>query len=232
MKPGPRAPVLFLFYTDDNGQIMLKFWNHLSYYGLVLWDLGRQHGFWLWVVATSTAMIAGIWIFWSELLNEAQTDFSAMIRNVALVWGGIVGIGLATWRSVIAEKQAETAQANMLNDRYQKAVELLTEDKVYIRIGAIHAIRNLAFQNPQEFCERAMSLLAALQDSQKIAKRKESAEDMSDDRQFMAAQKAIEDLRTTNMVLSMGEPHFYEGAMTRARMWRKRRVARTEDKSR
>ena len=77
-----------------------------------------------------------------------------MIRNVALVWGGLIGLGLAAWRSMIAEKQARIAQSNMLDARYQEAVKLLTDEKIYIRIGAIHAIRNLAFQNPDEFCQQ------------------------------------------------------------------------------
>ena len=187
-----------------------------------LWNFVRQYGFWCWVVFICAGMIAGIWYFWGMIQSEAQTGFSEMIRNIALVWGGLIGLGLAAWRSVIAERQSEIAQGDSFNDQYQKAVELLDGDKAYIRIGAIHAIRHLAFQNPHQFCEHAMSLLRAFQDSRKIAKGKGNASDMVKDREFMVAQKAIEDLRFVWAAIGKGEHALYDRAMYRVSVMKKR----------
>ena len=187
-----------------------------------LWDFVRQYGFWCWVVVICAGMIAGVWYFWGTIQSEAKTGFSEMIRNIALVWGGLIGLGLAAWRSVIAERQSEIAQGNSLNDQYQKAVELLDGDKAYIRIGAIHAIRHLAFQNPHQFCEHAMSLLRAFQDSRKIAKGKGNADDMAGDREFMVAQKATEDLHFVRAAIGKDEHVLYDRAMHRASVMKKR----------
>ena len=156
-----------------------------------------------------------------------------MIRNVALVWGGLIGLGLAAWRSMIAEKQARIAQSNMLDARYQEAVKLLTDEKIYIRIGAIHAIRNLAFQNPDEFCQQTISLLTALRDSRRIVQEKNKTEDSEGktDRVLLVVELAIFDLQIPSMVSSKGDS-FYDRAMERSRrqrQWRAQRAKGSQD---
>ena len=153
-----------------------------------------------------------------------------MIRNVALVWGGLIGLGLAAWRSMIAEKQANIAQSNMLDARYQEAVKLLTDEKIYIRVGAIHAIRNLAFQNPDEFCQQAISLLTALRDSRRIVQEKNKTEDSEGktDRVLSVVELAIFDLQIPSAASSEAGSAFYDRAMAMSRRRRQRRAQRAK----
>ena len=123
------------------------------------WPFVRQHGFWLWATAVSVGMCWGVDAYRLELL--AEKDFSAMVRNVALVWGGLVGLGLAAWRSMIANRQAvaahkqveaglrqtEIAQESLMHDRFQRAAEMLGHISESVRIGGIQTLFHLAVQN-------------------------------------------------------------------------------------
>ena len=120
-------------------------------------SIGR-HGFWIWSAVISAAIVAGTWYFQCELQFEAQTSLSAVVRNVALVWGGLIGLGLAVWRSSVAARQAETArqrialeQEAMLRDRFQSAATMLGHNAVSVRIGGIQALFYLAVQNHEAY---------------------------------------------------------------------------------
>ena len=114
----------------------------------------RTAGFWFSVyVAGVTAFVAlGVYVTgYDGLMAEAKTGPSAVLRNLGLLWGGFIALGLALWRSRVAERQAETARRSLLNDRYQRSVDLLGNERLHIRTGAIHALKDLAFEDPKEF---------------------------------------------------------------------------------
>ena len=106
-----------------------------------------QGGFWFCIytilVLGATAVLC--WLGWS-LLSEEQS-LSGTARNIGLLSGGLVAMGLALWRSLVAKRQADTAQNSLLNDRYQRAIVLLESDRVYVRIGGIYVLRSLALEN-------------------------------------------------------------------------------------
>ena len=62
-----------------------------------------------WPAASIIALLASVLlsgIFWGWLKSESN---ASTIRNVALVVGGVVAGLLAMWRSMVAERQADTA---------------------------------------------------------------------------------------------------------------------------
>ena len=46
-------------------------------------------------------------------------SWSAIIRNFGLVIAAGIALPLAIWRSIVAARQATTAQLGLLNERYQ-----------------------------------------------------------------------------------------------------------------
>ena len=104
--------------------------------------------------------------FW-DCLSEEES-FSSALRNIVLTLGTPLAIFLAVWRSIVAQKQvetahrqAETAQRGLLADRYQRAVEMLGHDFDSLRIGGIHALARLASEYPDSFHIPVMQLFSA-----------------------------------------------------------------------
>ena len=65
------------------------------------------------------------------------------IRNLVLTMAAIAALPLAIWRSKVAERQAETAQRGLLNERYQKGAEMLGSDVLTVRLAGIYALARL-----------------------------------------------------------------------------------------
>lgn len=163
----------------------------------------------------------GCYEYHEKLLNEES--FSAMVRNVGLVVAGVIAIGLAVWRSAVAEKQATTAEqqmalaeqqaaatrANLLNEQYQRAVELLSHRESYIRIGGMHAIRNLAVRNPQ-FAENALTMLRAYQEVGGV--RGTQQRELTYNEESRVAERAIQDIDRAQLSRGVDDRTFYDKA--------------------
>ena len=152
--------------------------------------VGQWEG-WLWVGAVVIVLGIGIllsWCFWGELRGD-QDSLSTTVRNVALVIGGVIAVLLAVWRSrigerqadaaqrqaeitqdqveiaqnqiEIAQRQAQTAQLSLLNERCQKATEMLGNSVLIVRLGGIYALQGLAEQNPEQYHVPVMKILCA-----------------------------------------------------------------------
>ena len=100
-------------------------------------------------------------IVWDFLVQNSET-----IRNLVLIVGTPVAIILAVWRGMVAQrqskaaqKQAEVAQLGLLSNRYQRAIEMLAHDRTSIRVGGIHALRNIAEEYPDEYGREVGELL-------------------------------------------------------------------------
>ena len=96
--------------------------------------------------------------FWGHLHVENHPP-PATLRNLVLIWGAPLATGLAVWRSIVAQKQAEIAQRSVLADRYQRTVEMLGHELDSLRIGGIHALVDLAREHPDEYQRRVVRLL-------------------------------------------------------------------------
>ena len=83
------------------------------------------------------------------------------IRNLVLVMAAIAALPLAIWRSKVAERQAETAQRGLLNERYQKGAEMLGSGSLAVRLGGVYALAGLAREHPEDYHMKIVSLLCA-----------------------------------------------------------------------
>ena len=110
-------------------------------------DMGVKIALAIGVLYVLTA-VAVSFCFWGNLHVENHPP-SATMRNLVLIWGAPLAMGLAVWRSIVAQQQAEIAQRGLLADRYQRAVEMLGHAFLAVRIGGIHALRNLALEHPE-----------------------------------------------------------------------------------
>ena len=104
-------------------------------------------------------LLALLILFW-DCLHGAES-VSTTIRNLGLVFAAIIAFPLALWRSIVAQRQAETAQRDLLNERYQKGAEMLGNDLLTVRLGGIYALARLAHEHTADYHLQIMSLLCA-----------------------------------------------------------------------
>ena len=96
-------------------------------------------------------------LYWDQL-SDLESE-SATIRNFAIVLFAVVGLGLAIWRGAVLDRQADTAQQSLLNERYQKGAEMLGSDLLSVRLGGIYALKFLAREHPKQYHVLIMQLL-------------------------------------------------------------------------
>ena len=124
-------------------------------------DVLDWHGFWPSVALVAPAVGLFLsWLYWEELRGDIES-LSTTIRNVGLVIGGLTAIPLAVWRSFVAERQADTAQQSLLNERYQRGAEMLGSNTLSVRLGGIYALKRLAAEHPDQYHVQIMELLCA-----------------------------------------------------------------------
>ena len=98
-------------------------------------------------------------MFWGWL-NDGESG-STTIRNLGFVVAAMIALPLAIWRGKVAERQVETAQRGLLNERYQKGAEMLGSKELSVRLGGIYALDRLAREYPGDYHVQIMSLLCA-----------------------------------------------------------------------
>ena len=110
------------------------------------------------VVVGGTVVLC--WRYWEAL----QGDSGDTIRNVALVAGAIIAIGLALWRSRIAERQVQAAERSSLDDQFQRAAEMLGHDVLSVRIGGVASLHHLAIHHFDRYGWRVCKILECFMD--------------------------------------------------------------------
>ena len=73
------------------------------------------------------------------------------MRNIALVAAGLVALPLAILRGIVAERQAHTAQQDLLNERYQRGAGMLGSNVLSVRLGEVYALQCLAEDCPEQY---------------------------------------------------------------------------------
>ena len=118
-----------------------------------------------WLVAAAWAG-AVIWIggfityeCWDWLVGDANR--SAVVRTVVLVLASVIGLPVALWRSWIAQRQAATAEGGLLNERYQKAAEMLGHEQLAVRLGGIYALARMAEEHSVKYHLQIAELFCA-----------------------------------------------------------------------
>ena len=122
----------------------------------------RWDAFW-WIAGIVLVLVTSLslaWCYWEELRGD-QESLSATVRNVGVVIGGVIAILFAVWRSIVAARQATTAQLGLLNERYQKGAEMLGSKVLAVRLGGIYALARLARDHSGDYHTQIMSLLCA-----------------------------------------------------------------------
>ena len=130
---------------------------------------------WLIVIVAYVLAVLGVsWWFW-DCLSWGEPSVSATIRNLVLIGGTPLAMGLAVWRSTVAQrqsevaqkqaetaqKQAEIAQGGLLSNRYQRAVEMLGNDLLSVRVGGVRALKNIALEHYDEYQGEVLEVLDA-----------------------------------------------------------------------
>ena len=96
-----------------------------------------------------------------------QVELSEIFRNYAIVVGGVIGLGLAFWRGIAHNRQAqaqqdqaEIAQRAHITEVFKDAVEQLGNDKLEVRLGAVFTLKQIIYDFP-EFDRVVTKLLTA-----------------------------------------------------------------------
>ena len=124
-----------------------------------------------WIAVWTVVLIiaaGAVWVMCPAWLTGGESA-STTLRNLGLILGAAIGLPIAIWRSIVAERQAEAAHRQsdsamqiLLNDRFQKAAEMLgNPDVESVRIGGIHALARLANEYPGSFHIPVMQLFSA-----------------------------------------------------------------------
>ncbi|MCY3775663.1 MAG: pentapeptide repeat-containing protein [Candidatus Aminicenantes bacterium] len=100
-----------------------------------------------------------LWTFWCWL--RGNESGSTTIRNLGFVISAVAAFIFAFWRSTIAERQANTAERGLLNERYQKGAEMLDSEKLSVRLGGLYALARLSEDHPEQYHVEVMRLFCA-----------------------------------------------------------------------
>ena len=129
----------------------------------------KRGGFWWIVLILATLAVCSyvVFTYWFYL-RDGTESLSSTVRNVSLIIGGIIAIELALWRGIVgerqtavAQRQAETAQRDLLNQQFQKGAEMLGSNVLSVRLGGIYALRYLALEHSVHFHVQVMEQLCA-----------------------------------------------------------------------
>jgi len=96
-----------------------------------------------------------------------QVELSEIARNYALLGVAVVGVIIAVWRAVAADRhsraqkaQAAQARREHVSELFWDAVERLDNDKLHMRLGAIFALREIVEDYP-DLARPTVDLLSA-----------------------------------------------------------------------
>ena len=96
-----------------------------------------------------------------------SVELSEVIRNYAIVLGGVAGLGLAYWRGLAHNRQAqaqqlqaEIAQRAHITEVFKDAVEQLGHEKLEVRLGAVFTMKQIG-EDFSEFESPVVELLTA-----------------------------------------------------------------------
>ena len=114
-----------------------------------------------WCALAAVVAVSVITFSYRGWLHGEEDSPAATIRNIGLVFFGVLAGILAIWRSVVADRQAKIAHLGLLNERYQKGAEMLGSEVFPVRLGGIYALARLAHEHPEDYHTKIMSLLCA-----------------------------------------------------------------------
>ena len=127
----------------------------------------EAHLGWLVLLWALFTMFCTFLLFFHFSLNESK-DTIEIARNVVLILTPVIGLPLALWRSSIAAKQtassqqqSDTSKKSILNERYQKSVDMLAHKELVVRCGGIYALSHLSKECPEDYHIQVVAPLCA-----------------------------------------------------------------------
>lgn len=84
-----------------------------------------------------------------------------VVRNLGLIIGGILALGIAIWRSKVAEDQVKVNEGDRLDRRFHNAVSQLSHQEVVSRLAGIRMLGQLAETDPATFRDDVVQVLCA-----------------------------------------------------------------------
>ena len=134
-----------------NRMAVSRFWNKIK--AVTLWCSKFAGSPWFkiaaWITFVMTVTVKFSYDHWCWL-SDGESG-STTVRNLGLMVAALIGLPIAIWRSLVAERQAETAQRRLLNERYQKSAEMLGSEVPSVRLGGIYDLTRLAREQPGDY---------------------------------------------------------------------------------
>jgi len=100
--------------------------------------------------------VAGGYLAWGvpgEFSDLKAEDW----RNAIFIVGGLTAAMIAAWRAQVADEQAKTdgknantAEKAQITDRFARALEQLNNDNIYMRIGAVQALKRVGYDSEDD----------------------------------------------------------------------------------
>ena len=130
---------------------------------------------WLSLLELLAIVALSVAYYWEDIRHWAYGEKASngeTLRSLALAVGAclaaFIGLPLAIWRSIVANRQAEAAhrqaetfERERRDERYQKGAEMLGSDTLVTRLGGIAALARLARERPEEYHVQIMDRLCA-----------------------------------------------------------------------
>ena len=125
--------------------------------------LGVKEQGWLWVAWPICVSVAGFfWSWWNwDDLSAGNTHVSVIMSNLAIVFGAAIALPLGIWRAKVAARQAQTAEAGRLDERFLRGAEMLSSELLSVRAGGIFVLEQLAMEYPRQFHVQVLKVLCA-----------------------------------------------------------------------
>ena len=83
-------------------------------------------------------------LFHFESLLKDHTDKTGLLQNIALITAALLALPLALSRTLTSER-------TLLNERYQKASEMLGSENIMVRIAAVYALERLSEERSRDY---------------------------------------------------------------------------------
>lgn len=113
-----------IIFTGLRSLIEASRMSDLKHYFWTTVQFTGRYGSCLRAAAVTVSMVVGACAFCHEIIAESKTHgFISLVRDISLFRGDLAGLGLATWRSVVADRQARTADEAKLHARPHQAME-------------------------------------------------------------------------------------------------------------
>ena len=108
-------------------------------------------------------LIAFVFAAWRSWVAERQANATQRQADTAQLQAEIVQaqVEISQSQIKIAQSQAETAQLSLLNERYQRAAEMIGSGIQAVRLGGITTLKRLAEDHPEQYHIQVMELLCA-----------------------------------------------------------------------